>query len=296
MRRFLFALAIFTAFVLAQADFVRAQEQQEAPAAPAQKEPDAARTIAGTYSGERLVYRVGFWLFDEVGQGSITLKKEDDGTYTGTLEAHTTGNIRRFILDRTDGYVSHMKLSEDGKRFITQSFEEFVTMRGATRRKVRVFDYANHRMTWTSWGKDGKPSTGEDTYPADITPSDPIAAFYNFRFGSYGPIERGGEYLIHAMPKGGKVPNIRIRITTEEEAAKRPGKHPDGMEYLADARIDKELFGSSSGDMELYFTGQMTPVYVVAKDLIFFGDVRGSLLSTRPGGTETLASGGSASP
>ncbi|GMR05350.1 MAG: hypothetical protein BMS9Abin24_158 [Thermodesulfobacteriota bacterium] len=296
MKKIIPALAVFIALAFMPAFFAcGAQAAPASPASPAGQAAVATPTIADAFVGEQLTYKIGFWLFDEVGQGSFSLKREEDGTYTGTLEAHTTGNVKRFILNRTDAYVSHMLLSEDGQRFVTLSFEEFVTMRGKTRKKRRVFDYANNRMTWTSWGKDGKESTGEETYPGDIVPSDPIAAFYNFRFGAYGPVERGGEYVIHAMPKGGKVPKITIRIATSEEVSKRPGKRPETMEYLADARIDKELFGSSTGDMEISFTREMTPVFVVAKDLIFFGDVRGSLISSRlADSARVLASGGRA--
>lgn len=264
-------------------------------AVKAEPEQAASPTIADAFTGEMLTYKIGFWVIDEVGQGTISFKKEPDGTYTGTLEAHTTGNVRRFILDRTDNYISHMRLSDDGKRLITQSFEEFVTMRGKVRKKERVFDYANNKMTWKSWDKRGKESSGEELYSGEITPSDPIAAFYNFRFGAYGPVERGDEYVIHAMPKGGKIPNITIRIATDEEVGRHNGPHPASMEYLANARIDKELFGSSTGDIELFFTDRMVPVFVVAKDLIFFGDVRGSLKESRMArGAKMLASDGPA--
>jgi len=290
MKRIIRVAAVLVA--LALTPFASVGAEDGAPAIP------AAPAIADAFAGESLVYKVGFWFFDEVGEGSISFRKEEDGTYTGTLEAHTTGTVKRLILNRTDRYVSHMVLSADGSRFVTQSFDEFVTMRGKTRKKETVFDRANNRMTWTKWDKDGAATTGEEAYPPEVVPSDPIAAFYNFRFGAYGPVRRGGEYVLHSMPKKGKVPNITIKIATSEEADKRSGKYPVSMEYLADARIDKELFGSSTGDIELYFTGGMTPVFVVAKDLIFFGDVRGTLRSSgvaaMDGRARALASGGAA--
>ena len=295
MKRIISGLAVFMALTFMLSVSALAEKAQEVPAQ--ERAVIASRTIADAFTGESLTYKVGFWFFDEVGQGSVSFKKEADGTYTGTLEAHTTGTVKRLILNRTDRYVSRMVLSDDGQRLVTQSFEEFVDMGGKVRRKERVFDYANNRMTWTSWDKKGAESSGEETYPGDITPSDPIAAFYNFRFGAYGPVERGGSYVLHSMPKNGKVPNITIKIATSEEVGKRAGRYPESMEYLADARIDKDLFGSSTGDLELYFTGDMTPVFVVAKDLILFGDVRGSLKSSRPADRgRVLASGGGFTP
>lgn len=294
MKRIIPGLAVFMALTFMPSAFAFAEKAKAVPAL--EKAVLAAPTIADAFSGERLTYKIGFMFFDEVGEGTVSFKKEADGTYTGTLEAHTTGTVKRIILDRSDRYVSRMKLSSDGQRLVTESFEEFVTMRGKVRKKKRVLDYANNRMTWTSWDKKGAESTGEESYPGTVTPSDPIAAFYNFRFGAYGAVERGREYVLHSMPKNGKVPTITIRITTSEEVGRRHGRYKGAMEYLADARIDKDLFGSSTGDLELYFTGDMTPVFVVAKDLIFFGDVRGSLKSSRMAdGGHALASDGAGS-
>jgi hypothetical protein len=49
-------------------------------------------------------------------------------------------------------------------------------------------------------------------------------------------------------------------------------------DYLADAMIGKEFFGSGKGEIEIYFSKGLVPHYAVAKDVAVFGDVKGRLL------------------
>lgn len=263
--------------------------EQTQPAVPSVR----ASTIADVFAGERMVYRIGFWFFDNVAEGSISLEKEADGTYTGTLEAHTTGSVRRIILDRKDTYVSRMRLSEDGQRFIPVGFEKTVDKNGKVRRGTTVFDYEKHVMTWKSWGGGKEERGGEVAFPEDITPYDPVTAFYNLRYGVYGPLEKGKEFTIYSFPKEDRVPRISVRIATEDEMGRMPEPVADKAAYLAFARIDKELFGSTSGDIEIYFTGEMVPVYAVAKDILFFGDIRGTLTRSVAGGVGNVEKAGS---
>ncbi|MDP2689473.1 MAG: hypothetical protein Q8P48_05105, partial [Deltaproteobacteria bacterium] len=160
---------------------------------------------------------------------------------------------------------------------------------GKVRQGTNVFDYEKNVRVSRSWGGGKEEKSGEYPFPDDITPYDPIAAFYNFRFGAYGPIEKGGKYVIHSFPKEDRVPLITIRIAPDDEARGRAGSYSGKTEYLADARIDKELFDSKSGDVEIYFDNGMIPVGAVAKDLLFLGDVRGHLTRSKLPGEKKVA-------
>lgn len=243
-----------------------------------------ASTISEAFTGEEFVYQIGFWFFDDVAVGTLTFKDEGNGVFTGTLKARTTGVVDRLIISREDTYVSRMRVSDDGQRLITERFEKTVNKAGKVRNGVSLFDYKKNVMTWRSWGGGKEEKSGVASFPDGITPYDPIAAFYNFRYGAYGPVERGREYTIYSFPKEDHVPFITIRVATEKEIKARAGRYPDKTEYLADARIDKELFGSQSGEIEIYFTDEMVPMHAVAKDILFFGDVRGDLSRSKAGG------------
>lgn len=233
-----------------------------------------------SYVGEELEYRISFWLFEDVATGMVKLEKDENGEYMATLHAYTTGFVDRVLRHRVDTYVSHMALSSDGKRFITMRFEKTVETTGKTKKSLTVFDYSRGVMTWktTETGKDDR--TGEEKIPEGFYPVDPLAGFYNFRSGVYGPVTRGREYDIPTFPKDGRKRDIYLRINTKDEAQKRINGRRFETEYLADVKIDKELFGSQSGKVEIIFAEDMIPSEAVAKDIFFFGDVRGRLVKT----------------
>lgn len=231
-------------------------------------------TIADAFVGEELVYEIGFWIFREVAIGRVSLEKGDNNEFVATLNAYTTGVVDKLVKHREDVYVSRLKLSPDGKRFLTKSFEKTVTI-GDNKflRSSTVFDYGAMTMTWRSTKNGKETSAGTLALPKDKQCDDPLGAFYNFRYGAYGPHEAGREYTIYSFPKEGNVPRIFLKIDSKENGGV-PGKKGD---YLATARIDKDLFGSETGDIDIVFTDVLLPTEAVARDLVFFGDVKGRL-------------------
>jgi len=235
------------------------------------------KSIGQTFGGEELVYDIGVWFFSKVAQGRLLLVKDGPHSYTATLTARTTGIIDTLLRHRRDRYVVKLRMSADGSRFLTESFEKTVSMDNKEARKGTYhFDYAKKTITWKSWGAGKEEKSGTARMPDGVYVDDPIGAFYNFRYGVYGPIENGRNYDIPSFPKEDRFPEIHIRVATEKELKKRirSGNKPD---FLADARIDKELFGSINGDVEIRFTRGMLPVQAIAKGLVFFGDVKGRL-------------------
>lgn len=248
------------------------------PAGASGVTPEPARkSIGQTFGGEELVYDIGVWFFNKVAQGRLSLVKDGPDTYTATLTAKTTGIIDTLLRHRRDKYVAKLKMSPDGKRFITESFEKSVSMDGKDARMGTYhFDYEKRVITWKSWGGGKEEKTGTANMPDGRYIDDPIGAFYNFRYGVYGQVAHGSNFNIPSFPKEDRFPEIHIKVATEKELGKRirSGNKPD---FLADARIDKELFGSMNGDVEIRFTKGMLPVQAIAKGLVFFGDVKGKL-------------------
>ncbi len=244
-------------------------------------QPQAA-TIADAFIGEELDYKIGFWFFKSVAVGKLTFEKGEDGGYKATLRAHATGVIDKLLNRRRDEYTSYMYLSEDGAMFLTRRFERVIETRDKRRVKKKYVDYKNRVLTWISWeeGEDGREEKWDAVgFPRGTLPVDPLAAFYNFRAGAYGPLKHGGEFRIPALPKDGRVPEIYFRIVTPSEMAERLKKKKDhDAKYLADALIGKDLFGSEKGELELFFNSAFVPVYVVAKGVDYLGNVRGTLV------------------
>lgn len=233
--------------------------------------------IGKLFDGEELIYDIGFWLFKKAAIGKIGLKKKEDGGYIAVLQAETLGVIGWVTRYRKDVYIAHMEEAEGGKRFITSVFDKTVTIGDTTKRTATYLDYKKRIMTWKKWKGDKLEEDKQEEIPPDNIYDDPLAAFYNFRFGTYGPIEEGREYRITTFPKK-DVKTMYLRIATKDEKDKRIHSNSDDVDYLADIIIDKELFGSQTGNIEAFFTKELIPMGGIVKDLIFFGDVRGTLV------------------
>ncbi len=233
-------------------------------------------SIGETFDGEALKYNITFWWFKNAAVGDISLKR-DGNDYLITMEAETLGVIGWVTKYRKDIYRSYVEEIDGGKRFRLKVFEKEVNIGGRIRRGVTVMDYDNMVMKWKSWGGGKEDKEEEEPIPSGVLYDDPLTAFYNFRYGAYGPIEMGREYRIPTFPKDG-VSDMYVKIVTEEEMQKRADN--PSLSYLADIRIDKELFGSQTGDIEALFSKDFLPVGGVVKDMIFFGDVVGRLVET----------------
>ncbi len=241
------------------------------------------QTVAEAFVNEALTYKIGFWVFDDVAIGKVSLKRGADGDYVATLNAYTTGRIVSWLFrSRHDTYLAHLRMSADGKRFITKTFEKNTETVNKKKRSITSLDYEKGLIVTTNY-EDGK-ETSNTVIPLQkgLYFDDPLAAFYNFRFGVYGGIEPGKDYNIYTFPSKDHVPVISIRIAGKGEVEKRF----DGNmlhSYLAEVKLGKDLFGSKSGFIEIEFTNDMIPEAAVAKDILFYGDVRGKLTSIGAG-------------
>lgn len=232
-------------------------------------------SIGATFADEELNYRMSFWWFNHAADGRIAIKREEGG-FLITLSAETTGFIGWVTRYRKDYYRTYVEEIEGGRRFRLKRFEKEVTIGKRVRKGITTMDYERRLMTWRSWGGGKEEKEGEDPIPEGAYYDDPLTAFYNFRYGVYGPIEEGGEYHITTFPKKG-VSTIYLRLANHDEKMERI-KRRRATDYLADIRINEELFGSQTGGIEALFTRELVPLEGVVKDVVFFGDVRGVLL------------------
>ncbi len=276
-----FAAPVVMALVLALSMlFVCPATAADSPA-PGPKESAAPRTIAEAFVGEELVYSISFWIFNDIAVGRVRLDSDGEGGYVASLVAETTGVVGWILSYRKDTYLSRMRMSSDGQRFISQRFEKVVDKSGKVRSGVTTIDHEAHRASWVSWGAGKGMSDGTANFPEGIYIDDALAAFYNYRYGAYGALEVGKEVRIPTIPKNDeKVPEIELRITDDRERVRRMPDGVDGVDYLADVVIDKELFGQKDGEIDVYFTAAMVPKVAVALDVAMFGDLTGKLIDS----------------
>ncbi len=273
------ACALFVSSILVF--FVAVNTTQAAsdvsPGAHLSSDTGTPPSIGAAFAGEEFRYSLSFWVFNNVAEGRISLKR--DGTdYLITMQAETTG-IARWLRHRKDKYVARISEVEAGKRFRPISFEKEVTIGDKHRRTHTVIDYDKNIMRWQKW-KNGKlRKTDQLSIPEGLIYDDPLTAFFNFRYGVYGEIGKGKDFLIKTFPKDdGKEVDITIRLITDAELKGRKIDLPGVEGYFADAKLAKELFDSKTGKIEIFFDKDLVPLVVVAKDVMFFGDVRGELV------------------
>jgi hypothetical protein len=106
-----------------------------------------------------------------------------------------------------------------------------------------------------------------------------LTASYNFRYGVYGEIDRGRKYTVPTFPKKGPS-NYEVGVASkeEEEKKRKSEKFKDGKEYFVKLFLDPEVTHSKEGIIEGWLSKELYPMEGTIKDVILFGDVRGTLI------------------
>jgi hypothetical protein len=119
----------------------------------------------------------------------------------------------------------------------------------------------------------------EEEIPPGMVYDDFIAAAYNFRYGVYGGIERGRKYTVPTFPKKGPSSyEVRVASKEEEEKRKKSEKLKEGKEYFVKLFLDPEITHSKEGLIEGWLSRELYPTEGTIKDVILFGDVKGTLI------------------
>jgi hypothetical protein len=124
----------------------------------------------------------------------------------------------------------------------------------------------------------------EERIPRGVVYDDFLTAFYNFRRGVYGKIQRGKRYRVRTIPKKG-VSTIDVEIATREEELRR--RHGEGnkgpKEYYVTLFLDKEITRSRTGRVKGWVSKNLVPIEGTIEDVVLFGDVHGVLIGeSRP--------------
>ena len=234
--------------------------------------------IGERFQGEVLKYDIGFWIFDRLGEGVATFRSLGDGKYAAFHEGRTLGFIGWISRYRRDVYRSTMGTINNGRRLIPFRFEEDVIIGQKVRKRITVYDYAAKKVTIETQ-KEGKIIREEVEIPFGMIYDDPMTAFYNFRFGVYGKVEPGKEFIIRTVPREESRKTIRLTVASKEEEERRRAAEveKEGKDLLIKVHLDKELVGSLHGEVEVWFRKDIVPMTGVAKDVFFYGDIKGQL-------------------
>jgi hypothetical protein len=240
-----------------------------------------AKSIGEFFEGEELHYEIGFWIFKKVAQGKLIFKGTGEkGRYLATLQGETLGVFGWVARYRVDTYRSIMEEIEGGRRLRSLSFEEDVKIGSKLRRRTHFFDYPKRKWIKVRQGKDGTPVRTEEEIPLGIIYDDFVTASYNFRYGVYGEIDRGRKYTVPTFPKKGPSSyEVKVASKEEEEKKRKSEKIKDGKEYFVKLSLDAEVTHSKEGLIEGWLSKDLYPIEGTIKDVILFGDVKGTLIN-----------------
>jgi hypothetical protein len=241
---------------------------------------EGKRSIAEFFKGEELVYEIGVWIFKRVALGKLSFKEaEKKGHYVAVLQAETLGVLGWVARYRVDIYRSTIVEIDGGRRLRALSFEEDVKIGNKLRRKTHLFDYQKRKWIQARRKKDGTMERIEEEIPPGMVYDDFITASYNFRYGVYGEIERGKKYTVATFPrKGSTCYEVRVAAKEEEEKRRKLEKSKDGKDYYLKLFLDPEITHSKEGLIEGWLSKELYPMEGTIKDVILFGDVKGTLI------------------
>jgi hypothetical protein len=247
---------------------------------------DGKNSIANFFLGEELVYEVGVWLFKRVALGKLSFKEAGEkGRYVAILQAETLGVLGWVARYRVDTYRSTMEEVEGGRRLRSISFEEDVKIGNKVRKKIHLFDYRNRKWVQMRQRKDGSMERTVQEIPSGMVYDDFITASYNFRYGVYGEVDRGKKYSVATFPRK-KATTYEVIIAgkeEEEERRKRSEKSKEGKEHYVKLFLDPEITHSKEGLIEGWLSKDLYPVEGTIKEVILFGDVKGTLIKNTKG-------------
>ncbi len=271
--RFLLGLPLLPSFPL---------RSQEAWADPASHSKEGRNSIGEFFKGEELQYDIGLWLFKKVAIGKISFEEmAKKGHYLATLQGESSSVMGFPARYRVDTYRSIMEEIDGGTRLRSISFEEDVKIGSKLRRRIHYFDYQERKWITVRQRKDGTWARKEEEIPSGMIYDDFVTASYNFRYGVYGGIARGKTYRVATFPrKGASNYEVRVAPREEEEKKRKSEKSKDGKEFLLKLYLDAELTHSKEGLIEGWLSKELYPVEGAIKDVIFFGDIKGTLIKS----------------
>jgi len=244
---------------------------------------ERGRSIGEFFQGEELSYEIGVWLFKRVALGKLSFRKmEEKGRYMAIVQAETVGVLGWLARYRVDTYRAVMEEIDGGRRFRALSFEEDVKIGSKFRKKVHLFDYEKRKWIVMRRRKDGVMERTEEEIPPGMIYDDFLTASYNFRYGVYGEVERGRKYTVPTFPRKGSTSyEVTVAAKEEEERRKKSEKFKDGKEFFIKLVLNPEITHSKEGRVEGWLSKELYPVEGTIKDVVLFGDVRGTLISSK---------------
>ncbi len=265
---FLYFIPLFPLEATSDQKFSLAQGEYES----FQPEGDIRRFV-----GEVLYFDISFLWFKNAATAKVGFY-EKDGNYYSYLEAKTKGFVGFFTAYRQHIYRTNFDIIEGGKRVRANKFMRKVIDGGKVEESVHLFDYDSREHRWTQHVNEEMTESNTENIPAGVNFDDVLTAFYNFRNGIYGPVEKGNRYTIKTIPeKGNDKISVHVKAMEEENKIRKKQGRKFGDEFLIDLLVPKNIFKSKSGRLRFWSSKHLIPIDSTVKDYILLGDLHAVL-------------------
>jgi hypothetical protein len=235
------------------------------------------KQIGERFGGEDVQYEAGFWFFPAVGGGVAHFTDLGNDQFLLKHEGQAQGLAGWLTRHRREMHRAWMGTVDQGNRLIPLRLEEESIVGDSVRKKTTLYNYSARKISMETV-KDGKRSREEVEIPPGVYYDNPLTAFYNFRYGVYGNVAPGGEFIIRTVPRKGKG-IFRVAVAMEEEASRLREEDPEkkGKDFLVRIFLEQEFLGSPRGEIELWFDKELNPVSAVIRKVRFIGDIKGQI-------------------
>lgn len=241
---------------------------------------------------ETFIYDIQVFVFPNAAQGTLRIRRVSRNHYRAELMAETTGIVGLVTLYRKNHYISDIEYVPEKGRFFSRHYTKLV-YRGPNLDKTSItINHEKRVVNWEFYSNGELEGRGTEPIPKDVNYEDLLSAFFNFRNGVYGPLERGRQMTVITLPdfeskvRNGNNPKkdepyqkflIRI-VDAKTEATYRARYNRLGEKgLLALVKVPKNLFGQETGEIRIWFDEDIIPVSATVEDAIYFGDVQGEL-------------------
>jgi len=226
------------------------------------------------FAGETLYFDISLLIFDNAVRAKVSFF-EERGKFKSMLVAETKGFVGFFTSYRKHIYKSTFDIIEGGRRVRTAKFERKVIVGDDVERTIHYLDYHSRQHHWFKYSNETLKEQGSEPLPENVFFDDILAAFYNFRNGVYGKLNKGQNYTISTIPEK-SMKNISAYINTDQEAAKFQEEEDNEMggSLLLKVVIPKDVFKTETGELIFWTSNHFIPLETTVKNYILLGNLR----------------------
>ncbi len=230
-----------------------------------------AKTVVATY-------KISFGIFGHIGTAQAILQTDKNNTYRISIKAVATGLAKILSGGRVETYTSNGKIvnnffTPDTYKGITQTHSKTSIKIYHFLHKKRVVDVLKIRI------KKGKKNKSKQIlkYYAN---NDILTLFFNIKqyLDNFNFKGKKTLYAIGANKKNGEVD----LIAPVGQKLKMLKKYLDKKKgHFLIVFINQKIFASKRGELYLDINNQGICTKAVLKDVIFFGDIKGTLINLK---------------